>query len=210
MILRIPSAYRTGIVLLHGRGGAASDILGLLDLASVKDCAAIAPEAIGNSWWPTSFLAPERQMAPYVDAGIAKVSSAVSELEKLGLDRQNIWLCGFSQGACLALETYARAGHDLAGVLAFSGGLVGLADQGEPSGDLLGYRNKSFDYSARHSGKVWLSVHEVDPHIPLRRAKDSVACFSRMGADVSFTLYPGQGHAVMREDITALGQALSG
>ena len=67
MIRRSSPSPRQGIVLLHGRGGSGSDILGLMDLVSVSDCSAIAPEAPNNSWWPTSFLAPERQIALEVD-----------------------------------------------------------------------------------------------------------------------------------------------
>ena len=53
---------RAGIVLAHGRGGSAADILGLLSHAALPDVAAIAPEAPGQSWWPTSFLAPMARM----------------------------------------------------------------------------------------------------------------------------------------------------
>lgn len=208
MIRRSSLSPRQGIVLLHGRGGSGSDILGLMDLVSVSDCSAIAPEAPNHSWWPTSFLAPERQIAAHVEAGIASATSAVEDLLAQGISRERIWLCGFSQGACLALETFARAGQGLAGVLAFSGGLVGLTDHDDPSADLYGYRNKTFDYRETLTGRAWLSVHEVDPHIPLRRVRDSVACLSRMGVDVSMTVYPGTGHAVMREDIAALNRAL--
>jgi predicted esterase len=62
---------RAGIVLAHGRGGSAADILGLLAHAALPDVAAIAPEAPGQSWWPTSFLAPMARMEPFVATGLA-------------------------------------------------------------------------------------------------------------------------------------------
>lgn len=205
----LPGATK-GIVLLHGRGGSAADILTLLDHAALPDVAAVAPEAPGNSWWPTSFLAPAAQMEPFVAAGLAAVRDGVAALEARGLSRGAIWLAGFSQGACLALEAFAREGEGLAGVFGFSGGLVGLADQGPGLPALLGHADKKLDYPGSRSGAVWISVHQRDPHIPLKRAEDSAAAFRAMGADVRVQIYPGAGHGVMHEDIFALRQALNG
>lgn len=107
-----PAARATaGIVLLHGRGGTAADILRLLDHAGLPGVAAIAPEAPGQSWWPTSFLAPAAQMEPHVARGVDAARAALDTLLATGLPRHRIWLAGFSQGACLALETFARAGE---------------------------------------------------------------------------------------------------
>ncbi|TGD43080.1 phospholipase [Pseudotabrizicola sediminis] len=196
--------------MLHGRGGSAADILSLLDHAALPGVAAVAPEAPGNSWWPSSFLAPAAQMQPFVQRGLAEVSAGVARLEQAGLARASIWLCGFSQGACLALEAYAREGAGLAGVFAFSGGLVGLADQGDTDPALSGHTGKQLEYTGQREGQVWLSVHQRDPHIPLKRAEDSAAALRRMGAAVKLQIYPGAGHAVMREDIAALRRHLNG
>jgi predicted esterase len=197
---------RAGIVLVHGRGGSAADILGLMAHAALPDVAAIAPEAPGRSWWPASFLAPMAQMEPFVDAGLAVLRVAVTTLEADGLPRERIWLAGFSQGACLALESFARDGAGLAGVFGMSGGLVGLGDApGGPQAALYGHVPKRFDYSGRRDGaQVWISVHERDPHIPLQRVQDSAAALQAMGAAVETGIYPGAGHAVMQDDLAAL------
>ena len=210
MISHLPSGAAQGLVMLHGRGGSAADILSLLDHAALPEVAAVAPEAPGNSWWPSSFLAPAAQMEPFVQRGLAEVSAGVARLEKSGLARGSIWLCGFSQGACLALEAFAREGQGLAGVFAFSGGLVGLADQGEPDPALYGHAGKRLDYSGQRSGQVWISIHQRDPHIPLKRVEDSAAALRDMGAAVETQVYPGGGHAVMRDDIAALRRHLNG
>jgi predicted esterase len=200
----------TGLVLLHGRGGSAADILSLLDHADLPALAAIAPEAAGNSWWPTSFLAPSAAMEPFVAAGLAKVTAAIATLESEGLPRDAIWLAGFSQGACLALESYARLGAGLAGVLAFSGGLVGTADAGgEPTDALYGHRPKRFDYAGERTGKVRISVHEQDPHIPLARVRESAAALLALGASVETRIHPGAGHGLTRDDLAALHSRLS-
>ncbi len=194
-----------GIVLLHGRGGSAADILSLMAHAALPDIAAIAPEAPGNSWWPTSFLAPSAQMDPFVSRALSQVTEAVAALQGEGIPPGRIWLAGFSQGACLATEAYARLGEPLAGLLAFSGGLVGTADADGPASEALyGHRPKRFDYAGPRPGRVWLSVHERDPHIPLVRVQDSADTLTALGATVETKVYSGAGHGVMRDDISAL------
>ena len=200
------SGARTGIVLAHGRGGSAADILGLLAHAGLPDVAAIAPEAPGGSWWPTSFLAPAAVIGPHADRAVAAMTTAIATLEAEGVPRDAIWLGGFSQGAVLALETFARAGEGLAGVLALSGGLIGTGDaDGAAEDALYGHAPKRFDYSGRRDGaKVWISVHERDPHIPLARVRETATVLTALGAKVDVQVYPGAGHAVLREDIERL------
>jgi phospholipase/carboxylesterase len=198
---------RTGLVLAHGRGGSAADILGLLHHAGLPDVSAIAPEAPDRSWWPTSFLAPAALIGPHADRAIAEMAKAIAMLESEDVPRNAIWLGGFSQGAVLALETFARRGEGLAGVFALSGGLIGTGDADGDGADpaLYGHAPKWFDYPGqREATKVWISVHERDPHIPLRRVRESATVLTAMGAEVVTEIYPGSGHAVMREDVERL------
>lgn len=197
---------RTGIVLAHGRGGSSGDILGLLALAGLPDVAAIAPDAPGGSWWPTSFLAPMAVIGPHADRAVAVMAEAIGALEAEGIARSSIWLGGFSQGAVLALETFARKGEGLAGVFGLSGGLLGTGDaEGGASEALYGHAPKRFDYPGRRDGaKVWMSVHERDPHIPLARVRESATVLTALGAEVVTQVYSGAGHAVMREDVERL------
>lgn len=205
-----PTGATAGIVLLHGRGGSAADILGLLAHADVPTVAAIAPEAPGNSWWPTSFLAPAAQMEPYVQRGLTAVAEAIARLEAEGVARNRIWLSGFSQGACLAAEAYARIGEGLAGLLAFSGGLIGTGDAtGDPVEAFYGHGPKRFDYTGSRDGKVWLSVHEQDPHIPLQRIRETANTFTALGALVQTRIHPGAGHGILQDDLAALQSHLS-
>lgn len=201
---------RHGLVLAHGRGGTSDGMLDLLAQLGLPDVAGLAPSAPGQSWWPTSFLAPSSVMEPHVLNGLKALRSAVETFEAEGLPRSRIWLAGFSQGACLALEAFARDGAGLAGVFGLSGGMVGTGDApGGPEAALYGHAPKLFA-NTRHTGaRVWLSVHERDPHIPLKRVQDSAEAFRAMGASVDLRIYPGAGHAVMRDDLSALRAALN-
>ena len=205
------SGARAGIVLAHGRGGSSADILGLLAHAGLSDVAAVAPDAPGQSWWPTSFLAPSRVLEAHVRHGVAALMEGVAALEATGVPRGSIWLGGFSQGACLALETFAREGAGLAGVFGFSGGLVGTADaEGPADPALYCHAPKRFDYPGLRTGaQVWISVHERDPHIPLARMQESAEVLGGLGAEVATKVYAGAGHAVMRDDLGALRARLN-
>jgi phospholipase/carboxylesterase len=200
-----------GLVLLHGRGGSARDILGLADALALPDLAVIAPEAPGGSWWPASFLSPSAVMEPPLSRALAQVAAAIAALEAEGLARSHIWLAGFSQGAGLAMESFARLGDGLAGVFGLSGGLIGTSDgPWEPKADLYGHTDKLFDYPGRRGGaKVWLSVHAQDPHIPLARVQASAAVFRAMGAEVTLHVEPGAGHSILAQDVARMRALLN-
>ncbi|MBF9029067.1 phospholipase [Rhodobacterales bacterium HKCCE3408] len=204
------SKARGGLVLVHGRGASAADILGLGQALGLPELALAAPEAPGNSWWPTSFLAPTAQMEDHVQAGIAAIDAAIAALTEDGLPREKIALGGFSQGACLALEYAARKGG-VSAVFGLSGALVGTGDAGgEALNELYGYADKTFDYSTDLSGvPVVFEVHERDPHIPLARVRRSVEVFDALGADTSLSVMPGPGHGIGEAGITAMRAALN-
>ncbi|MES2486102.1 MAG: phospholipase, partial [Bacteroidota bacterium] len=45
------------LIMVHGRGAAAQDILSLSRHLDVEGFTLLAPQAAGNSWYPLSFLA---------------------------------------------------------------------------------------------------------------------------------------------------------
>ncbi|MEM6390825.1 MAG: phospholipase [Pseudomonadota bacterium] len=192
----------SALILLHGRGAGAEDILGLGAGLGLPDVALIAPEAPGRSWWPTSFLAPSAAMEAYVEAGMSAIDAALNQARDAGV---NTALAGFSQGACLALEYAARRGG-ISGVFGLSGGLVGTSDaEGGPEEALYGYGPKAFDYNVDLNGiTAFLEVHEADPHIPLIRAEHSARVLRGLGAEVTFRTQAGAGHGVGEAGIAAL------
>ncbi|MCA0939852.1 dienelactone hydrolase family protein [Salipiger pacificus] len=196
----------SALVLLHGRGSSAADMLGLGEVLALPELALLAPDAPGRSWWPTSFLAPMSEIAPWLDRGLAAVRQCVDALQDEGFARSAISVVGFSQGGCLALEFAAREGAGLSAVFGLSAGLIGTGDaEAPPRDELYGFTPKRFDYAQRLDGlKLDMSVHERDPHIPLARFTQSAAEFQSLGAEVSQRVYPGAGHALMQSDVTAL------
>jgi predicted esterase len=119
------------------------------------------------------------------------VADLIAKLGERGIPPERIALLGFSQGACLALEAAARNARRYAGVIGFSGGLIG------PPGT-------SFDFAGSLDGTpVLLGCSDVDPHIPKERVEESAVALDRLGAAVDVRLYPGMAHTVNRDELEA-------
>jgi predicted esterase len=53
------------------------------------------------------------------------------------------------------------------------------------------------------STPVFIGSSDVDPHVPLERVRESSAVFRRMGASVDERIYPGMGHTVDADEVSA-------
>lgn len=179
------------VILLHGRGGSAGDILSLAGEMYHPELAYLAPQAAGNTWYPNSFLAPREQNQPWLDSALRKVEATVKMATDAGIDQENILLCGFSQGACLATEFVASHPRRYAGLVAFTGGLIG-----PPGSDL------------KHTGSlagtpVFFGSGDPDPHVPFSRVQESADILSAMGASVILRRFPGRPHTILPEETEA-------
>ena len=181
---------KAAVLLLHGRGDSSRGILDLADVLDVPGTAYAAPEAEGNSWYPQSFLVPLARNEPQLSAALQAVDDALSEFTTV-IPHENIVLLGFSQGACLALEFAARNARRYGGVVALSGGLIG--PEGTPR-----------DYPGSLAGTpVFLGCSDVDAHIPEARVRESAEVMDKLGGVVDLRIYPGMGHTVDEDEISA-------
>jgi len=183
---------RLGVILVHGRGASAEDILGLAHELRVKDVAYLAPQAAGHTWYPYSFLSPIEQNEPGITSAMGVLSRLVEECGRHGLGPERVAFLGFSQGACLSLEFAARHARRYAGVFGLSGGLIG------PPGTARNYTG-AFDTTP-----VFLGCSDIDAHIPIDRVRESGEVFRRMGASVDERIYPEMGHTINEEEIEAV------
>jgi len=184
------------MIVVHGRGASAEDILALTDEFEPNDIAYIAPQAAGSTWYPYSFLAPIAQNEPGISSALGVISRLIDGLNHGGVDSNRIGLLGFSQGACLALEFAARHAMRYAAVVGLSGGLIG------PPGTPRDYAG-SFDGTS-----VFLGCSDVDAHIPLDRVNETADVFRRMHAQVDERIYPRMGHTVNSDEIAAINAIL--
>lgn len=180
---------QAAMILLHGRGATAQDILTLGADLHGHDFAYLAPQAAGNAWYPNSFLAPIASNEPHLSSALAVITSLLDQLAQGGISAERTILLGFSQGACLLLEYVARNTRRYGGIVGLSGGLIG------PDGT-------SRDYPGSLSGTpVFLGCSDKDPHIPKERVEQTAEILRLLGGNVTMRLYPHLGHTVNLDEL---------
>src|SRR5438874_12179689 len=118
------ASARAAMILLHGRGATAEDIMTIASEVQQPGWAYLAPQAAGNTWYPNPFTAALESNEPYLSAALDMVSKLVERVEPR-VPAQRLMLLGFSQGACLTLEWAARHAGRYGVVVGLSGGLIG-------------------------------------------------------------------------------------
>jgi predicted esterase len=182
---------RAAMVLVHGRGATAEDIMTIASEVQRPGWAYLAPQAADNQWYPNRFTAPLESNEPYLTAALDTVTRIVERVQTR-VPAQRLILLGFSQGACLALEWAARNARRYGAVVGLSGGLIG------PDGTPRDYPG-SFEDTP-----VFLGCSDVDPHIPMSRVVETGEVMKKMGAEVAVRFYPGMGHLVGIEELETI------
>ena len=160
---------KTAIILVHGRGGDAENMMDLGRVVAEDDLALVALRAANNTWYPERFMSPIAQNEPWLSSALQAVSDAVDLVIAAGIKRECIMLMGFSQGACLSLEFAARNAKRYGAVVGLSGGLIGPDDTPR-------------DYSGSLAGTpIFLGCSDRDPHIPVKRVNESATILSALG-----------------------------
>jgi predicted esterase len=126
------------------------------------------------------------------------LSDLVAHVEETGIPAARIFLGGFSQGACLTAEFAARQARRYAGLLLFSGGLIG------PPGTQRNYP-KHFD-----GMPAFIGCSDIDPHVPLARVEETAVVLEQLGAQVTKKIYPQMGHTIIQDELDRANEILNG
>lgn len=180
---------RAAMVMVHGRGATAHDILMLMHELQQPEFAYIAPQAAGHTWYPYSFMAPIQQNEPGLSSGFQALADVLVELTQSGFPPEKVMLLGFSQGGCLVLEFVARNARRYGGVVGLSAGLIG------PEGTKRDCKGSLEDT------EVFLGCSDIDPHVPKERVQESARVMEGLGADVIERLYPNMAHTINEDEI---------
>ena len=184
------------IMFLHGLGADGNDLIGLSPMfaETFPDAAFISPNApypcdmapYGHQWFslqsrdPVDMLEGIYSAAPILNAFID------AQLKKLGLSDENLALIGFSQGTMMALHTALRRPNACAGVVGFSGALVGP--------ELL-----AADLESRPP--VCLIHGNADTVVPHGALKHALQGLKAADVSVEDHTRPGLGHGIDEEGI---------
>lgn len=182
------------IILLHGRGASAADIIRLGDTLVGQDgegVAFLAPQATDNTWYPVSGFLPQDQLAPWLESALTVIDDVIDSVIDAGIPNEKIVLGGFSQGAMLSLEYASRERRKIGGVIAFSGSIIGPVDRPyEVTGDVSGL-------------PMFIGCGTNDSWIPAQAAENSAKVFETAGANVDLRIYEGMEHMINQDEVEA-------
>jgi phospholipase/carboxylesterase len=187
---------KKALIMIHGRGASAHDILSISKHLNVDDFALVAPQAENRTWYPYSFLSPINENEPSFSKSLEAIHNVVIAIQQNGIEKENIYFLGFSQGACLALEFTARNAAKYGGIAAFTGGLIG---------DKV-YENH---YKGNFENTpVFIGTSNPDFHVPVERVIETEALLKKMGAVVTKKIYENMGHAISQDEIDLVNEII--
>ena len=187
---------KKALIMIHGRGASAESILSLADHLPVTDFTLFAPQATNHSWYPYSFMAPVAQNQPALDSALAQLKSLVNSILNQGISSEQIYLLGFSQGACLTAEFATRHAQKFGGLIIFTGSLVGQ-------------QLNTQSYQGSFVGTpVLLTTGDPDPHVPVSRVEETEKIMQGMGAIITKRIYKGRPHTILPEEISLAHEIL--
>jgi phospholipase/carboxylesterase len=188
------------VILLHGRGSDGEEFLDLQRFwgRMVPQAEFIAPNAPfpsdmaarGFEWFraqdrsPASILAAMRDSAQNVDAFISE------ELRTRGLSESEAMLVGFSQGTMMALHVGLRRERPLAGIIGYSGRLVGAQLLAE---------------ELRSRPPVLLVHGTNDERVPLQTMTEAETVLRAAGVPVETLACVGTDHSIDEEGLVRGG-----
>lgn len=180
---------RGAMLMVHGRGARAEDILSLADQFREPEFAYLAPQASNHTWYPNRFLAPLQENEPWLSSALEVVGEVLSQIQEAGIPYERTILLGFSQGACLALEFAARNARRYGGIAGLSGALIG------PEGTPRNYKN------SLEGTPVFLGCSDVDFHVPRELVEQTAEVMRSLGGEVTRRFYPNMDHTVNQDEI---------
>jgi len=179
------------VVLLHGVGADGNDLISLAPYfrAVMPDALVVAPNAperfdmapFGYQW----FSIRDLETMPRVD-GVRRAAPAVdafidTELAGLGVGEDRLILCGFSQGAMVALHVALRRPRPVAALISHSGMLIGPEHL---AGEI------------RSRPPVLLTHGADDEVVPAAALPAAKAALEAEGVSVRSQIVPGLGHGI--------------
>lgn len=177
------------LIMIHGRGGSAQDILSLSQHLNVENYALLAPQATNGTWYPYSFIAPTEQNEPWLSSALENIQETVKTVLGAGIKAENIYFFGFSQGACLTLEFLARNAQRYGGAAVIIGGLIG---------DKINRENYKGDFAQT---PIFIGTSNPDFHVPVERVYATSNILREMNAEVTEKVYANFGHSINQEEI---------
>jgi len=187
----------TAAIVVHGRAQDPEWIREfLIDRLDAPGVAFVAPEAADNTWYPGGFMQEFDANEPHLSWALERIEQLVVELESTGRPRSEIFLLGFSQGACLLAEYVSRHPGRFGGVAVLTGGLIG------PPGT-------TWAGASLGGTPIVVATSDVDEWVPVARVEETRDAFEARGAAVTWRVYPGMEHIINDDEIALVAELLA-
>lgn len=179
------------VILLHGLGSDGRDLIGLAPLyaQALPDAVFVSPDApypcdmspVGYQWFSLqdysdrAILAGVQKAAPVLDHFISQ------QMDKYNIPAGKTMLIGFSQGTMMSLYVGPRFPEELAGVLGYSGALVG---------------GEALDQPDIHKIPIHLIHGDRDDVVPVAAYYRAMETLKDNGFPVTGEVTPGLTHSI--------------
>ncbi len=189
-------APKSLVVMLHGLGANGADLISLARYweDAMPDTVFVSPDApypcdmapVGFQWFSLQDWSPEA-----IEAGVKEAAPLLNDflhtmLQKYDVPPKNLALVGFSQGTMMSLYAGPRFESEIAGILGYSGALVG--------GD-------SLDAAGIHKMPIHLIHGDVDMVVPVSAYKTAKQQLEANGFQVGGGVTHGLSHNIDEDGI---------
>lgn len=182
---------RSAGILLHGRDRTREEKVVLASSFQLEGIRWLAPAADTGSWYPGRFFDPVAVNEPFLSQAIDRIDRVVDEAGEGGrLGPSQIFLAGFSQGACLALEYALRRPGRSGALVVFTGSIFGAPGE-----------VRSFPPDLLAGLRVLVTGSDSDEWIPEASTRETARLLSELGAEVRLRVYKGRPHIVSPEEL---------
>jgi len=191
------------VVLLHGYGSDGNDLIGLAPYwrPTMPDALFVAPNGPqpcdinpqGYQWFPLDL---NREISRLAGGAAARpiIKGFLDELwATTGLGPEDTILGGFSQGAMMAVDVGLRLETQLAGIVAFSGGVM------DPD---------NFVEHIKSKPPVCLVHGAEDDVVPVSMSVVGGEVLKKAGLDVTVHVSPGAAHTIAPDGLDVAGAFL--
>lgn len=186
------------VIMLHGRGATANDIIKTAPLLPQGDIVYLAPQAATNVWYPNSGFGPLEDNEPYLSSAMQTITNLIDKIKAAGIGIENIYIGGFSQGACLASEYVAEHPQAYGGVYILSGAIMGTMDrQHHFTGSLGGV-------------PVFIGGVDNDPWVKPPQFELTRDVLQGLGAEVTLQVLHGSEHTIRKSEVDHVSKIITG
>jgi len=192
------------VVFLHGYGANGKDLIdiGRAWQPLLPGCAFVSPDApepcamnpMGGFQWfdlasqnESDYLAGAQKAAPFLNDFLDQ------QLAHYGLDQSKLSLVGFSQGTMMALHVGLRGTKALAGIVGYSGKLLGA---------------QTLNAEITHKPPVLLVHGAQDEVIPVGALGEAETTLKQTGVPVQAHISPQLGHGIDEKGLRLGGEFL--